>query len=423
MALLLGAGLASGCATARPYYSGFYFEAPTVVESDRSGLVIYLDWVIKSERSKHITMITPGTGPQSLYPRDETSPATIDWLPLPVLFATRYMLNPKLKGLELDLIVHTESEGYTPVTAVQEVDGSVRIEMGAPVQTLLPPTLPSREELPLRFGIGAVRDGTRAWQPMELHALEQALTLLSKTERAIIGSIPFVREQRATKASKGMSIDKVWGQYHGQFGETDAREIYLYDSSPGHQTSLFIGEPTHPYPITSMCLLHEIGHAIADYARIWVGHQHELQVAAHNKLVKEWNELRSAGQLSAERAAEMEQRFAVIKEDQAAKEARYTAIHREYERTLGPVHAAYRTARGSDNDPTAYAHTDVEESFAEAFALHKADPAALRRISPSLEAWFAADGHLKALTDTLAEELVPLAQQPVPKYDLPAKGS
>lgn len=48
---LLGAVVwAAGCAAPRPYYSGFRFGAPTLVETDRSEMVMYLDWVLKSNR-------------------------------------------------------------------------------------------------------------------------------------------------------------------------------------------------------------------------------------------------------------------------------------------------------------------------------------------------------------------------------------
>ncbi|MFO0654999.1 MAG: hypothetical protein U0787_07970 [Polyangia bacterium] len=43
--------LLSGCAK-RPYYSGFYFDSPPLVETDRSEMVRYLDAVLESRALK-----------------------------------------------------------------------------------------------------------------------------------------------------------------------------------------------------------------------------------------------------------------------------------------------------------------------------------------------------------------------------------
>ena len=52
----------------------------------------------------------------------------------------------------------------------------------------------------------------------------------------------------------------------------------------------------------------------------------------------------------------------------------------------------------------------IAESFAESFALFKADPAALRRVNPEVYRWFAQGGHLKALADVLGEGPAPLSR-------------
>ena len=118
-----------GCAK-RPYYAGFLFDSPILVESDRSEMVRTLDFILESKRLQKLTIHTPDKGVQSLYPRDETSPGTTDWLPLPVLFAAQYVLQKKFRGLEVDLLAKTEAEGFTPVSAIHDLDGSVMIEMG-----------------------------------------------------------------------------------------------------------------------------------------------------------------------------------------------------------------------------------------------------------------------------------------------------
>ena len=63
--------------------------------------------------------------------------------------------------------------------------------------------------------------------------------------------------------------------------------------------------------------------------------------------------------------------------------------------------AAYRAARGPDKGPTPYGRSSLGESFAESFALYKADPGALRRIYPGLYEWFATGQHMQALQAAL----------------------
>jgi hypothetical protein len=64
----------------------------------------------------------------------------------------------------------------------------------------------------------------------------------------------------------------------------------------------------------------------------------------------------------------------------------------------GPVIRAFRRARGQSRGPTRYSEDDIEESFADSFALFRADPEALRRIDPEAFAWFSQQGHLAALS-------------------------
>lgn len=395
----------SGCGVSRPYYSGFYLDAPTLQESDRSEMVVFLDAMIRSEKLKRLTFALPGGPTQSIYPHDETSPPTIDWLPLPVLFAARFILTPKLKGLEVDLYVRTEADGYTPVTAIQELDGRVHIQMGAARKSLLPEGgVPTPAELQARFGIGAVSEQDRSWQPLELHALEQALSLLTPSELATLAGVPFVRKQRAERGQKKLPPDKIWGQYHSDSTEDPPRRVFLYDTKEKHENSLFIGDPQKAYPIVTMCLLHEIGHVLADFARVQAYRTRNQQIADHNQLVERWNSLLAADRLRGAERDALKGKLAQIGEESERFLPRFKQIQREYERNFGPVHATFRSVRGPDGGPTDYGHTDIEESFAESFALFKADPAALRRIYPEAYDWFASNGHVQALRAALGPD-------------------
>jgi len=405
-----------GCGPKRPYYSGFYLDAPTLQESDRSAMVVYLDAMIQAEKIKGLSMVLPGGKSQNIVPHDETSPPTIDWLPLPVLFATRFILDPKLKGLEVDLFVRTEADGYTPVTAIHELDGRVRIQMGAARKTLLPEGgAPLPAALSARFGIGAVSGQDREWQPIELYALEQALGLLSPAELSTLSSVPFVRKQRADRAAKSLPPDKIWAQYFGGTSEEQPRRIFLYDTKEAHENSLFIGDPEKAQPIVTMCLLHEIGHALADFARIQVYRTRDQQISQHNALVERWNALLAADRLQGPERDELKQKLAQIRAESDGYEPQFLQTKRDYDRRQGPVHATFRRVRGPDRGPTDYGRTDIEESFAESFALYKADPAALRRIYPEVHDWFAAGGHLQALREGLGAQAGLLDRATIPQ--------
>ena len=64
---------------------------------------------------------------------------------------------------------------------------------------------------------------------------------------------------------------------------------------------------------------------------------------------------------------------------------------------MGPVLAAYDAALDGAPAPTEYGESHIKESFAESFALFRADPEALERVLPRVHAWFQAGGHLRAL--------------------------
>lgn len=392
-----------GCAK-RPYYAGFLFDSPILVESDRSDMVRTLDFILESKRLQKLTIQTPDKGVQSLYPRDETSPGTTDWLPLPVLFAAQYVLQKKFRGLEVDLLAKTEAEGFTPVSAIHDLDGSVRIEMGPSFRDFVPADARpvDRTELAQRYGIGEIINGERQWKPVELFALQQALSLLGKEELAVLRGVSFVRNRRAEKDPKGTSPEKIWAQYRGRAElqgaeKKEARQIVLFDTKFEEDELLFIGEPSHPYPITMMALLHEIGHAIADYPRVVTVRPGLALMDEREQLVNEQNRMLLQGELTPERYAKLKQRRAELQRLLAEQLPALVAIRKSYDRDAGPIHADYRAARGPDKGPTRYGRTDIEESFAESFALAKADPSALRRIYPDLVEWFQTSGHLAAL--------------------------
>ena len=179
------------------------FNPPRVEETDRSYLVRYLDWKLRSGKVTRVDIQTPDAGTKTLHQSDADT-ANTDWLPLPALYAAEFVVSTKRKGLELDLMAHMGPEEYVPVTARYEPDGRLVLVLGKPLSSLVPKAedIPTPDQLKSQYGIGDVRNGTRTWKPYELHSLATALSLLSKEERSVMSGIEFVREAQAKKTIK-----------------------------------------------------------------------------------------------------------------------------------------------------------------------------------------------------------------------------
>ena len=141
------------------------------------------------------------------------------------------------------------------------------------------------------------------------------------------------------------------------------------------------------YPITTMALLHEVGHAVHHAP----GRRAQC---AYLKAVKERNAL--AARANAARGAENARLVAEV--GALDKELKGLESKMKGGMKRGPVLSAYLKARGKGRGPTTYANTSEAESFAESFALHRADPKALRRVLPSVESWFKSNAHLKEMS-------------------------
>lgn len=76
-------------------------------------------------------------------------------------------------------------------------------------------------------------------------------------------------------------------------------------------------------------------------------------------------------------------------------------MRQRHKQNQSPILTALQRVREPDNGQTDYGQTDREESFAECFALARADPQALRRIYPALADWFASEEHLQSVRSVL----------------------
>lgn len=419
-AFVLGFMLSTAWAGARPQKSTTAPDA-AVREADRSELVSSLSRAILTQQFKQITMVTPEQGEQRLHPPDSRSPASIDWLPLPVLLAASYILDPKLRGEQLDLLVQTENAGYTPVVAIHEVDGSVRIEMGEARHSLLADSKQpmAAEEMVRRFGIRAVRGGGGPWKRRELRSLELALTLLTPEEQALIRDVLFVWQVEESKVRASRRGRTVWGRYRAHRGGQKEREIQLFDAGASSGRSVSVDDPDRPNPLATLCLLHEIGRAIADSSPSRLPRrQGDLLVATKGQISDRMAlpVFRSLSQTPGREGGQSGSLFAESGGDRAVGPAR--------KRELGggatsPVLTAYADVLWLTSPPRRSGRTRISELFAETFALYKADPSALLRTRPELYAWFGRGGHIKPLIDASSGGASPLRSPSVPSGAIP----
>jgi len=295
-------------------------------------------------------------------------------------------------------------EAFSPgviVTIRHDLDGRLVVLQGnAPV--VLDGPAPSSSEMQQRFGIGPLLDGQVAWTADERRALEASLGLLTPAELAYLRDLPFRRDV-------GGEADTHAGYYVVQ-ESSDGGLIILLNRAFEFDGTSFVGTPQRAYPRSIAVILHEMGHAVAKLDRETLLRIYERDSLAYNEAVPIANEYVDA----------LNQRYAIVnrldpvqrrrlQKDIKLLERSYRkngALMREARKRLNglkrqiqrpsPMEDVYGAFPGARQGPTRYGSTNVEEGFADAFALYHLDPDSIRRISPEIHNWFAAGQHLSA---------------------------
>lgn len=403
--LLLGISIvvgAIGCAPAR-YYGGDTFEQTVIARGERDVLLSHLETRLPESGVSRLSLasggqlveVKEGDFASASAGTDASKRATLGSFSTPALAALRIGLDNKTRGAELDLLVETSADSVVPVTVLHEPDGSLFIRQGAPRPSRRPDApivAPSPEEMKARYGIGPSDFGQVEWTPEYLVVLDKALALLSPEERAFLSKVPIVREHRPSKVFVHPQFQEhVQALYTQRLG---VARVELYDSLLDDDQRLFVGSPDAPLPRSVMYLIHEFGHVIASASRASVLRDLTQSLDSYydrfDELVEQNTDENGKVYVTTEEYNDLNKKYWNI-------ETTFDRLDRLGRR--GPVIAAYRSARGNRKGPTPYGALSLHESFAEAFAMFRADPEALRRVDASAHRFFERGAHMKALAE------------------------
>jgi len=431
LALLVPATSGAG-----PLWEPLWVRFTEVESADAPRFIRGLEKRIKEGKLASITEMTED-GPSEVASRGDT--IGLADLPIEALKVAWSVDCKGRLGNELDLLVPVRDRGTMPVTVICAGPKKLLLSWGDEPMTV-PPFDGSHSDV---FGVGPFVDGEARWTELERDIAALTLALLNERELSVLAGLPFVR-----MVSQAEGIGRSHAAYYSLEGNGDAAIVVL-DQSFDAVDALFVGDPTAPLPGPAEIFAHEVGHAIAraslrdkviatgalasetreGFAELQIAYA-EYRAAADPLTAKtdEYNALRDEYMLFRRRhkrkkasgsevtamGEDLQARSAVIQADaegvrvllarylelkvpQDALTAETTesseAAHEEARRSA--LIEAFRELPGAKQGPTPYGKTDLDESFAEAFALFKVDPAALARFSPQMHDWFAAGEHLR----------------------------
>lgn len=320
--------------------------------------------------------------------------------PTRAMWAAAWMARTRRhERLECDLVVPEQDGRPRLITVIADAPDRFTVQAGPIAEGGLLPTPPAAEALRTRFGLAGIEG---RWEGRSLAAVQVALEALSDAERALLTDLSWIRT--TAEATGEGAPGPGWRHAAAyQSGGSD-HSIQLY-SAPSEQPSHFCGPldaPQHPAVHT---LLHEVAHAIADAprrsAQAAIDERRRTLDAEATRLNQENEDIRRA--IDAENAAPTDAGRAAIESRIRAHDraqATYGDAIAELRRDRAELDTLERAvdrawdARFGHRGPTPYGRSDAHESYAEAFALHKLDPAALDRTTPGANTWFAEGHHL-----------------------------
>ncbi len=227
------------------------------------------------------------------------------------------------------------------------------------------------EDLQKKYKI-TIEKGDKDWLESDVKDLQWALSRLSKEEAKVLEGYKFLRwstrEARAKvdKSYQDPGVDEC-GLQEADFASKTFK-ISMYDKCFGDVEAT--SETMAGVPIARYNILHEIGHAmeIAELRKSW---------EVYSKTTDKYNAASASEQKNMKNAL-----------DEAKN---------KYETSKVRTITEFKKLVEGKEALTEYSKTNAQEAFAEAFALYKANPAAIKKINRKLYGWFEKHGHLNPL--------------------------
>ena len=320
---------------------------------------------------------------KTLYRRNQegrikrVSPSAVTSIPLAALKAIAVVHQSELRGGEIDMRIPIAGRSSTvPVSVIMEMSGRVLFEIAK-----TPRTQVHRNSWTPRY-----KAGNKNWTAAQRRALRIAINQLNRQELRVLGHITLYRYGSAGKSKGALYLQ-----------QNCAAEIRIYDLSFESDRWTFSGSAYSPLPASTRTVLHEVGHAIHSRPGRYAFCVYDQNQRALKKRIDKYNAIieRTGGRIPTSMQAKM-------KSEQRAIADAKSKLDREFNRANamvieGPVLKASRRVLGNDRAPTRYGTTSTRESFAESFALFRADPMALKRLLPKVYRWFENNGHIRAI--------------------------
>jgi len=323
----------------------------------------------------------------------------------------------ELKGAELDIIVVNKNEEYVPVSIWWNTsDKTFVMKEGEPIKDMFQP-VPDALNLVETFGIGPLVGTGRQWTPKALGLLYTALSLLPPEVRAYLKGLPFHREAKPSKnvMKRIQNRSRKFNVLEAIYAEgVRGPSVTVYDSAL-QLSGRFVGDPIQPRPPSVLTLLHEMGHAFAEFYRQQALREHaqnsdnfEALRTTFNALVDKRNHHveSMANPPTAAQVRTVQQMDQKLNDQQTQLTTLQESLSLAFEHLSNPpavspaAEAMLQILGKPGRAPTPYGRTSPEEAFAECFALFYVDPLALKRANKEVYAWFQSGGHFAAQSTT-----------------------